>query len=869
MYDIEIPADRLIYIACDLYPAVQYRILVSASTRKDRGPNAILETWTRVGKPPAPPKPVIRNRTATHITVLIQPIVPTTGPVASYYIIIANSPSNRRKRRVPGTDPIDDLGIDEGYTAAMFDRTEITKARLFIIGDNKEYGGFRNRPLDKDTDYELYFVVESTLDGFSDLNHVQMSFSTNLNVVTLEPTTTTTTTTEAPATEPAVAAVLSTTTLIAIIVPIIALILIIIIIIIIICCCCKRNKNVEEDDMKATWLDYYTKNYGNSLKQSKKNPWSDIHELNESRHITIHDDRKYAPEDLKVSDIQSKRPAISFEEEYAKLPQGQCHPWKVALRPENVDANRFDHLLAYDHSRVVLKKKNHQGYINANYVQGYHVKAAYIAAQSPFNEGTADDFWHMVVQEKISQIVFMCRLIEDGITKSEQYWPDQGSAQFGQTSVLHIKTEEFASFTIRTFDVKGRASSNTQRVSQYQFTVWPDHGTPSDPIPFLDFRMKVKTSVTNDNVPILVHCGTGVSRTAVFIAVDSLMEQAKLENAVNVFKFVERMRRDRTMMVRTLKQYIFIYDALLEALITNYNIVGEDLRVNYRLLSNVNPLTDKSHFREQFEVLEEFVPKLPEEKCIAALREQNKKKNRFESILPMDEFRPILRTPSAIERTDYINATFIDSYTQRNAFIITQTPLQSTIVDFWKMVYDFNINTIVMLNNSDFKEDTCAQYWPPRMGVEKWDPFIVTLKHITEDDHFTIRTLELHNARKPNERHRKVRQFQFESWRMYEKVPWSREGFMKLMEKVDSWREKTDTLDQSVVVHCMDGASQSGLYCACFVLCERMIIDGEVDVFHTVKHLKRRRPHCVSTLVCIGHLLGFILLQFSHLQFLS
>ena len=38
--------------------------------------------------------------------------------------------------------------------------------------------------------------------------------------------------------------------------------------------------------------------------------------------------------------------------------------------------------------------------------------------------------------------------------------------------------------------------------------------------------------------PILVHCGTGVSRSGVFIAVDSLLEQAKEEHVVNVFRLL-------------------------------------------------------------------------------------------------------------------------------------------------------------------------------------------------------------------------------------------------------------------------------------------------------------------------------------------
>ena len=85
----------------------------------------------------------------------------------------------------------------------------------------------------------------------------------------------------------------------------------------------------------------------------------------------------------------------------------------------------------------------------------------------------------------------------------------------------------------------------------------------------------------------------GVIRSAVYIAVDQLLEQVKQEN-VNVFRFCAQMRKRRPIMMRTLKQYVFIYGALLEALITNHNIAGDDLKVNYRLLSNINPTSDKS-----------------------------------------------------------------------------------------------------------------------------------------------------------------------------------------------------------------------------------------------------------------------------------
>ena len=372
------------------------------------------------------------------------------------------------------------------------------------------------------------------------------------------------------------------------------------------------------------------------------------------------------------------------------------------MRRENNNRNRFEHLLAYDHSRVHLKDRDddESDYINANYINSFTRQKAYIAAQSPFNTDTVYDFWYMIYTEKIEQVVFLARLMEDGVVKCEKYWPDPGSFQTEDIVVRHVETELFANFVVRTFDVLIEGK-DIRRVAQYHFTKWPEHGIPDDPIPFLEFIRKVRTDSEYSGeskapAPTLVHCGTGVSRTAVFIAIDVLLEKAKVEHAVNVFKYCQTMRHMRTNMVRTLKQYIFIYDALFEALITNYNKVGENLKVNYRQLSQVNPITDKSYFREQFEVLEHYIPEVDPDDCQTALKESNASKNRFSAIVPPDRYRPMLRTQGGLGRNDYINAVFVDSYTTPNAYIITQTPLESSVVDFWKMVYEYKVSPTVL-----------------------------------------------------------------------------------------------------------------------------------------------------------------------------
>ena len=773
----KVDKDTTRYTACNLLPAAQYSFKVYASTRGAAGsPSNTLEVWTEIGIPDAPPRPVMKNVTDRTVILTIQPVMLSDGPLSGYFLVVSANDDGRKKRSTL-QDPTDTIPLP-GYTTAELAPGDVRTTRDFIVGDNKTYNGYYNVALKPETAYTIYYVVASSLDGIT-----KMAFSQTSGTVK------TGTSTTLPGAGSSSGDDDAELLIIIVVVVIAVVILLIVLVVLLWLCCFKRSDKGSADEKNDTWLSYYTNNFNDTLPRSQFGNWSDIYELDKPRHVVLQDN--YTPDDLKVADMHHKTPGISFAEEYKNLPQGKTGPWKAALKHDSKPNNHFDHILPYDHSRVVLKGKPGSDYINASFIHGYNKQNAYIAAQSPYNIASMSDFWYMVFASKCSQIVFMAKLVEDGIVKSEQYWPESGAQQHGDILVSHVKTEPFANFNVRTFTLtKGRQE---RRITQYHFIGWPDHGVPDDSIPFLEFVMKVKSSIHGGNGPIVAHCGTGVSRSAVYMAVDSLLEQAKVENVVNVYKFCRAMRRSRILMVRTLKQYIFIYDTLFEALITNHNIVGEDLKVTYRILSKINPVNDKSYFREQFEVLEKFVPKLDPGKCAVGSLEANVRKNRFSSILPPDEYRIILKTPGGLGRNDYINALYIDSYTQQNAYIVTQTPLESTVIDFWKLIYDEKVNTVIMMNNTDFKEDTCAQYWPTSRAMQKCEPFFVSLVDTIQHECITMRVLKLANAQKPSEPAREITQFQFESWKMYEKVPWSREAVIQLMEVVDDWQAETNS----------------------------------------------------------------------------
>lgn len=66
--------------------------------------------------------------------------------------------------------------------------------------------------------------------------------------------------------------------------------------------------------------------------------------------------------------------------------------------------------------------------------------------------------------------------------------------------------------------------------------------------------------------PITVHCIDGVGRTGVFCALVSALDQAKAEDAVDIFQLVNKMRTSRPSMVETNEQYQCIFETLLSQL---------------------------------------------------------------------------------------------------------------------------------------------------------------------------------------------------------------------------------------------------------------------------------------------------------------
>ena len=76
----------------------------------------------------------------------------------------------------------------------------------------------------------------------------------------------------------------------------------------------------------------------------------------------------------------------------------------------------------------------------------------------------------------------------------------------------------------------------------------------------------------------------------------------------------------------------------------------------------------------------------------------NQAKNRDMNVHPFDATRVKLSQIDGVPGSDYINASHIDGYGDKSAFIATQAPLSTTFADFWRMIWETDSRTVVMLS---------------------------------------------------------------------------------------------------------------------------------------------------------------------------
>ena len=131
------------------------------------------------------------------------------------------------------------------------------------------------------------------------------------------------------------------------------------------------------------------------------------------------------------------------------------------------------------------------------------------------------------------------------------------------------------------------------------------------------------------------------------------------------------------------------------------------------------------------------------------------------NLLSAEKWRVFLKGQSP----DYIHASFanvnliihalidtqscypisLQGYKQKKAFIIAQSPMESTVTDFVKMLYERECGVVVMLCGcEEGGVEMCTQYWPASGGkTMKYGEFLVSNLSINISGGVTKRTITI------------------------------------------------------------------------------------------------------------------------------
>uniref|UniRef100_A0AAQ5Y8J5 Receptor-type tyrosine-protein phosphatase C n=1 Tax=Amphiprion ocellaris TaxID=80972 RepID=A0AAQ5Y8J5_AMPOC len=524
---------------------------------------------------------------------------------------------------------------------------------------------------------------------------------------------------------------------------------------------------------------------------------------------------------------------------------------KEAKKTCNVPKNRYVDILPYDYNRVQLSTGNGEAgcdYINASFIDGFKESKKYIAAQGPKDE-TVSDFWRMIWEQQASIIVMVTRCEEGNRVKCAQYWPtpDRETEIFEEFIVKLNSEDQCPDYTVRRLSLTNKREKNSEReVTHIQFMSWPDHGVPGEPHLLLKLRRRVNAFKNFFSGPIVVHCSAGVGRTGTYIGIDAMMEGLEAENRVDIYGYVVRLRRQRCLMVQVEAQYILIHQALLE-----HNQFGETEISLSELHSTLSTLKQRNSDNESTLMEDEF-DRLPTFKnwrtFNTGITEENKKKNRSSSVIPC-EYQ--LQTLCASNIGSYlpelcttINGCVLLSsqgYWGPRALITAQTPLTDTVDDFWSMVYQKKASAIVML--SDCSEgDKESVYWDE--DKKTFGEIEVEVASTDTCPAFIRRNMLIRHVKRKESR--LVKHFQFLKWESSE-LPEKPQDLTDMIKDIKhNCGGSKSQRSMLTVVHCNDGSSRCGVFCALWNLLDSAETEKLVDVFQVVKTLRKERQGMLS-----------------------
>lgn len=345
--------------------------------------------------------------------------------------------------------------------------------------------------------------------------------------------------------------------------------------------------------------------------------------------------------------------------------------------------NRYNNIVAYDHSRVKVKASKGSGgtdYVNANYIDGYKHPNRYIAAQGPV-PNSFGAHWQMVGENKIKVIVMVTNETEGGKLKCHKYWPEEGqSIVYGDVTVQNSGEQVFASHVERQFMIK--YGNSTWPLTQFAYTSWPDHGVPDTTVEMLKFRSRVKSQSKGSDAPLLVHCSAGVGRTGTWIGLDRYLDScADLNDSDSIRAIVEDMRMSRNYMVQAQAQYVYLYNACIDGVKEMLKAADNELAT--ASMSEEEKAAEQARAVERDLLIEQqrFLSAAQGQSIIPDVRHSHTKENKVSELAIAKKVPPQARLQSLASSTaQWVNRQNVPMSPEEHGYRAETAPLELRLV---------------------------------------------------------------------------------------------------------------------------------------------------------------------------------------------
>ncbi|NP_001417640.1 tyrosine-protein phosphatase non-receptor type 18 [Bos taurus] len=228
----------------------------------------------------------------------------------------------------------------------------------------------------------------------------------------------------------------------------------------------------------------------------------------------------------------------------------------------------------------------------------------------------------------------------------------------------------------------------------------------------------------------------------------------------------------------------------------------------------------------------------------AGSRPENVRKNRYKDVLPYDQTRVILSLLQEEGHGDYINGNFIRGTDGSQAYIATQGPLPHTLLDFWRLIWEFGVKVILMAcQEMENGRKKCERYWALQQEPLQIGPFCITLtRDMWLNPDIKLRILQVTFQKES----RSVFQLQYMSW-PDRGVPSNPDNVLAMVEKA---RHLQGSGPNPLCVHCSAGCGRTGVLCTVDYVRQLLLtqmIPPNFSLFSVVLEIRKQRPLAIQT----------------------